>query len=276
MRIQRVLNNNVVVAHDAVNHECIIIGKGIGFGKKTGDIIDPSLSQKIYRHDENINLTSGQDYYSDIPESLFHIVSEIVGQAKVRLDRNIHKSVYASLLDHLNFAIERDRLGKRIKNQLLWDIKRLYREEFRIGSDAIDQINQQIGTALDENEAAFVALHLLNAQQDGTMPDVSDVSKIIQETLNIIKYHFRIEYKEESLNFQRLVTHLKFFAHRLLSNSYVDNRDGSLNELVSMKYSESHECAVKISDFIKKNHGRKLTDDEVMFLTIHTENLRNE
>jgi len=276
MRIQRVLNNNVVVAHDAVNHECIIIGKGIGFGKKTGDIIDPSLSQKIYRHDENINLTSGQDYYSDIPESLFHIVSEIVAQAKVRLDRNIHKSVYASLLDHLNFAIERDRLGKRIKNQLLWDIKRLYREEFRIGSDAIDKINQQLGTALDENEAAFVALHLLNAQQDGTMPDVSDVSKIIQETLNIIKYHFRIEYKEESLNFQRLVTHLKFFAHRLLSNSYVDNRDGSLNELVSMKYRESHECAVKISDFIKKNYGRKLTDDEVMFLTIHTENLRNE
>ncbi|MCS3429889.1 BglG family transcription antiterminator LicT [Klebsiella sp. BIGb0407] len=276
MRIQRVLNNNVVVAHDAVNHECIIIGKGIGFGKKTGDIIDPSLSQKIYRHDENINLTSGQDYYSDIPESLFHIVSEIVTQAKTRLDRNIHKSVYASLLDHLNFAIERDRLGKRIKNQLLWDIKRLYREEFRIGSEAIDKINQQLGTALDENEAAFVALHLLNAQQDGTMPDVSDVSKIIQETLNIIKYHFRIEYKEDSLNFQRLVTHLKFFAHRLLSNSYVDNRDGSLNELVSMKYKQSHECAVKISDFINKNYGRKLTDDEVMFLTIHTENLRNE
>lgn len=276
MRIQRVLNNNVVVAHDAVNHECIIIGKGIGFGKKTGDIIDPSLSQKIYRHDENINLTSGQDYYSDIPESLFHIVSEIVTQAKTRLDRNIHKSVYASLLDHLNFAIERDHLGKRIKNQLLWDIKRLYREEFRIGSEAIDKINQQLGTALDENEAAFVALHLLNAQQDGTMPDVSDVSKIIQETLNIIKYHFRIEYKEDSLNFQRLVTHLKFFAHRLLSNSYVDNRDGSLNELVSMKYKQSHECAVKISDFINKNYGRKLTDDEVMFLTIHTENLRNE
>ena len=276
MRIQRVLNNNVVVAHDAVNHECIIIGKGIGFGKKAGDIIDPSLSQKIYRHDENINLTSGQDYYSDIPESLFHIVSEIVTQAKTRLDRNIHKSVYASLLDHLNFAIERDRLGKRIKNQLLWDIKRLYREEFRIGSEAIDKINQQLGTELDENEAAFIALHLLNAQQDGTMPDVSDVSKIIQETLNIIKYHFRIEYKEESLNFQRLVTHLKFFAHRLLSNSYVDNRDGSLNELVSMKYKQSHECAVKISDFINKNYGRKLTDDEVMFLTIHTENLRNE
>jgi len=276
MRIQRVLNNNVVVAHDAVNHECIIIGKGIGFGKKTGDIIDPSLSQKIYRHDENINLTSGQDYYSDIPESLFHIVSEIVTQAKTRLDRNIHKSVYASLLDHLNFAIERDRLGKRIKNQLLWDIKRLYREEFRIGSEAIDKINQQLGTELDENEAAFIALHLLNAQQDGTMPDVSDVSKIIQETLNIIKYHFRIEYKEDSLNFQRLVTHLKFFAHRLLSNSYVDNRDGSLNELVSMKYKQSHECAVKISDFINKNYGRKLTDDEVMFLTIHMENLRNE
>lgn len=276
MRIQRVLNNNVVVAHDAINHECIIIGKGIGFGKKPGDVIDPSLSQKIYRHDENISLTSGADIYSDIPEPLFRIVSDVVEQATIRLDRKIHKSVYASLLDHINFAIERDRAQKPLKNQLLWDIKRLYREEFRLGSEVIQSINTQLGTALDENEAAFIALHLLNAQQDGTMPEVSDVSKIIQEILNIIKYHFRIEYNEESLNYQRLVTHLKFFAHRLLSNSYVDNRDGSLNEIVALQYKESHGCAVKISDFILKNYGRKLTEDEVMFLTMHTENVRKE
>lgn len=276
MRIQRILNNNVVVAHDAINHECIIIGKGIGFGKKTGDVIDPSLAQKIYRHDEKINLTSSQDVYSDIPEPLFRIVTGIVSQAALRLDRNIHKSVYASLLDHINFAIERDRAGIPLKNQLLWDIKRLYREEFRIGSEAIEKMNIQLGTSLDENEAAFIALHLLNAQKDGTMPDVSDVSKIIQETLNIIKYYFRIEYKEESLNYQRLVTHLKFFAHRLLSHSYVDNRDGSMNEMVAQKYKKSHECAEKISDFFAKTYGRELTDDEIMFLTMHTENLRNE
>ncbi|WP_145931513.1 BglG family transcription antiterminator LicT [Yersinia bercovieri] len=274
MRIQRVLNNNVVVAHDFSGKECVVIGKGVGFNKKSSDLVDDACIQKIFRLDEENSFGKANDAFQDVPEALFDIVLEIVKQATTRLDRKIHKSVYASLLDHISFAIERTKQGVHIRNMLLWDIKRLYRNEFIIGVSALANIKQRLNIELAEDEAGFIALHLLNSQKDGTMPDIENVSKVIQDILNIVKYHFNIEYEEESINFQRFVTHLKFFSHRLLSNTYVATNDNSLHDIVAEKYAVSYACAKKIDKFIEHDYGRALTDDEMMFLSIHIEHVR--
>jgi beta-glucoside operon transcriptional antiterminator len=274
MRIQRVLNNNVVVAHDFSGKECVVIGKGVGFNKKASDLVDDACIQKIFRLDEENSFGKANDAFQDVPEALFDIVLEIVKQATTQLDRKIHKSVYASLLDHISFAIERAKQGVHVRNMLLWDIKRLYRNEFIIGVAALDSIKQNLNIELAEDEAGFIALHLLNSQKDGTMPDIENVSKVIQDILNIVKYHFNIEYEEESINFQRFVTHLKFFSHRLLSNTYVSTDENSLHDIVAEKYDISYECAKKINRFIKHEYGRSLTDDEMMFLSIHIEHVR--
>ncbi|WP_145544581.1 PRD domain-containing protein, partial [Yersinia massiliensis] len=195
MRIQRVLNNNVVVAHDFSGKECVVIGKGVGFNKKASDLVDDACIQKIFRLDEENSFGKANDAFQDVPEALFDIVLEIVKQATTQLDRKIHKSVYASLLDHISFAIERAKQGVHVRNMLLWDIKRLYRNEFIIGVAALDSIKQNLNIELAEDEAGFIALHLLNSQKDGTMPDIENVSKVIQDILNIVKYHFNIEYE---------------------------------------------------------------------------------
>ncbi|MCW2475123.1 MULTISPECIES: BglG family transcription antiterminator LicT [unclassified Symbiopectobacterium] len=274
MRIQRVLNNNVIVARDFSGKECVVIGKGVGFNKKTDDLVDEACIQKIFRLDEENSIDKTSEAFKDVPDALFNIVLDIVKQATSKLDRKIHKSVYASLLDHLSFAIERTRQGTYVENMLLWDIKRLYRNEFTIGQWAIAEINAQLHVALPEDEAGFIALHLLNSQKDGAMPDIKAVSKVIQDILNIVKYHFKIEYEEDSINFQRFVTHLKFFAHRLLSNTYVTSDDSSLHDVVALKYSASYECAKRVNKFISHDYGRSLTDDEMMFLSIHIEHVR--
>ncbi|QZN97932.1 PRD domain-containing protein [Symbiopectobacterium purcellii] len=274
MRIQRVLNNNVIVARDFSGKECVVIGKGVGFNKKADDLVDEACIQKIFRLDEENSIDKTSEAFKDVPDALFNIVLDIVKQATSKLDRKIHKSVYASLLDHLSFAIERTRQGTYVENMLLWDIKRLYRNEFTIGQWAIAEINAQLHVALPEDEAGFIALHLLNSQKDGAMPDIKAVSKVIQDILNIVKYHFKIEYEEDSINFQRFVTHLKFFAHRLLSNTYVTSDDSSLHDVVALKYSASYECAKRVNKFISHDYGRSLTDDEMMFLSIHIEHVR--
>lgn len=268
------LNNNVVVAHDYSGKECVVIGKGVGFTKRPGDAVDEACIQKVFRLDEENSLDKTSEAFKDVPEALFNIVLDIVKQATHKLDRKIHKSVYASLIDHLSFAIERIKQGAYVENMLLWDIKRLYRNEFIIGQWAIAEIKKQLHVELPEDEAGFIALHLLNSQKDGAMPDIKAVSKVIQDILNIVKYHFKIEYDEESINFQRFVTHLKFFAHRLLSNTYVTSDDRSLHDVVALKYSESYACAKRVNKFIAHDYGRALTDDEMMFLSIHIEHVR--
>ena len=97
-----------------------------------------------------------------------------------------------------------------IKNALLWEIKRLYKEEFMCGVEAIRIIQDKLNIHLPEDEAGFIAMHIVNAELNEEMPNVIQITKLIQDILNIVKYHFQIDLDEESLNYFRFVTHLKF------------------------------------------------------------------
>ena len=48
MIIQKVINNNVVSTFDSNGKEVILMGKGIGFRKKTGDELDKTKIEKIF------------------------------------------------------------------------------------------------------------------------------------------------------------------------------------------------------------------------------------
>lgn len=47
-QVVKVLNNNVCMAKDDKGMECIVVGKGIGFGKRPGDIIEEDKLEKKY------------------------------------------------------------------------------------------------------------------------------------------------------------------------------------------------------------------------------------
>ena len=51
MIIQKVINNNVVSTFDSNGKEVILMGKGIGFRKKTGDELDKKKIEKIFTLD---------------------------------------------------------------------------------------------------------------------------------------------------------------------------------------------------------------------------------
>ena len=115
-----------------------------------------------------------------------------------------------------------------IKNALLWEIKRFYNHEYLIGKEALSIIKNRLAIELPEDEAGFIALHIVNAELDmAQVSQVSEMAKIIQHILNIVKYHFSMELDEYSLNYERFVTHLKFFVQRLFSGTKLDDANPS-------------------------------------------------
>ena len=56
IKIEQPFNNNVVMGWDRKHGEVVIVGKGIGFHAKKGDIIDESKIQKIFVANENEKL----------------------------------------------------------------------------------------------------------------------------------------------------------------------------------------------------------------------------
>ncbi|MGG0741352.1 BglG family transcription antiterminator LicT [Niallia taxi] len=271
MKIEKILNNNAVISIKD-NQEIIIIGRGIAFQKRAGDQIAEEQIDKIFTLENEDMMTNFKTLIADMPIEYMQLSEKIIAYAKMKLGKKLNESIYIHLTDHIYYAVDRFKNHLPIKNGLLWEIRQLYRDEYEVGLEALNMICDQFGVILPEDEAGFLALHFINAELNEEMPVVHDMTKIMQEILTLVRYHFKIDFNENSLHFYRFITHLKFFAQRLVKgNHYNSSTDDELYQVIQMKYPDAHTCALKIKKFIESMYTYVLTDEEMIYLTIHIE-----
>lgn len=272
MIIEKILNNNVVVIKEN-NVEKIVMGRGLAFQKKVGDEFDESKVDKVFALTSEDAVNKFQELIVDIPIEHVELAEEIISYAKTHLGKKLNEMIYISLVDHIYTSIVRFLEGVSVKNALLWDIRRFYPDEFTVGTQALDMIENKFKVRLPEDEAGFIALHLVNAEMDEeSMQNMYEITKVMQEISNIVKYKFNIEFDEDSVYYYRFITHLKFFAQRLVSNqTYKDENDDDLLDVIKMKYKNSYDCVNKVADFIYKKYDYILSNEEKLYLTIHIE-----
>lgn len=270
MIINKILNNNVLITLDDNNEEIIVMGRGIGYQKSKGEPIDETKINKIFRLSNKEISKKLQELLNSIPIEHINLSSEIIEYAQSKLNIKLNESIYISLSDHTFSAIQRAKEGINIKNVLLWETKKFYKKEFEIGMKSLEIIEEKTGVKLPEDEAAFIAFHIVNTQLSEGNQFASNIAKLIQEILNIVKYHFKVNFKEDSVFYYRFITHIKFFAQRLFSSTIHNSEtDDELLSIIKSKYSKEFECIIKIENFIKKQYNYNLTDDEMIYLTIH-------
>lgn len=268
MEISKVLNNNVAVVIEN-NEEKIVMGRGICFKKKTGDTVEPATIDKVfYLHNQEV-LSRFKELVVDIPLEYLEIGEEIMDEARLSLGKALNDNIYISMVDHIYTAVIRAKDNILVKNALLWDIQRFYKEEYQIGKKALEIIEKKTGVLLPNDEAGFIALHIVNGQLDEDVHDMYEITKIMQEIENIVRYHFKIEFNEESAYYYRFITHLKFFAQRLVEHKKQNKQEDDLLEVVQVKYANAYQCVEKIAIYIKNQYNYELYDEEKLYLTIH-------
>lgn len=272
MRISKILNNNVAIIIDEEKQEKIVMGKGICFKKKTGDEINPEMIDKIFFLSAKEAKSKFQTLVKDVPLEHIELGEEIISEAERRLGKKLNEMIYISLIDHIYTSLIRFLDGVTIKNVLLWDIRRFYKEEFQIGLWALEQIRKKFNVKLPEDEAGFIALHVANAEMDEQkMHNMYEITKIMQEIINIIKYFFHVEFDEDDVYYYRFITHLKFFAKRVVERSLYDDDSDGLLDVIKNKYQDAFRCVDKITQFIEKKYHYSLSKEEQLYLTIHIE-----
>lgn len=270
MIIRKILNNNVAVIRDKFDQEVIVMGKGIAYQKKIGDLIDEQVVEKIYSLSTKESFIKLQDLLTEIPIEYFNVSDQIINYAKLTLGKKLNDSMYISLSDHIFTAVNRFRDGIILKNALLWDIKRFYPEEYEVGVKALQYISQDLDIQFPDDEAGFLALHIVNAEEREESQDIYRVTKIIQEISNIIRLYFQINFDEKSVYFYRFISHLKFFAQRLVSGNMHENEsDQDLLDVIKSKYKNAFLCVEKIEKYIEANYSYNLTNEEKLYLTVH-------
>lgn len=270
MRIYKILNNNLVLAKDKKNQEIIVKGLGIGFNAKRGDIIDETLIEKIFYPDNKQNSVQMQEYLTSIPEIYIDFVQKFVDSIKKEYEIDFNNSIYLSLSDHIFGTIKRFKDGISLKNVLLLDIKQLYKKEYDIGFKMVYELNQSFNIDLAEDEAGFIALHFVNAQEGNQNNDNYKIALIVNQIQEIVKnYYSEITFDETSLYYQRFLTHLKYFAQRYLHKELQYNEDERLFNIIKEQYREAYGCVKVIYIMMEEKYQYALSKEEMMYLSIH-------
>ena len=267
--IEKVINNNIISAYEKSGAEVIVMGRGIGFKKKQGEVVPADQISKIFRIKSRTLTEQFKVLLANMPLERVRISDEIISHAKDHLKLKLNQSIYVTLTDHINFAIERVSQGIEPQNALLWEIKRFYPQEFQLGIYALELIQDRLGILLPEDEAGFIALHFVNAEYGTDIRDAVKFPDQMQAIVDIVEHDLGILLDESSLHYERFVTHIKFLIQRIYRKELLSSEDRELSLLMQRKYPREYQCSVKVAEYIMQATGSRLSEEEIMYLSVH-------
>ena len=267
--IEKMINNNIISAYEKSGAEVIVMGRGIGFKKKQGEVVPADQISKIFRIKSRTLTEQFKELLANMPLERVRISDEIISHAKDHLKLKLNQSIYVTLTDHINFAIERVSQGIEPQNALLWEIKRFYPQEFQLGIYALELIHDRLGILLPEDEAGFIALHFVNAEYGTDIRDAVKFPDQMQAIVDIVERDLGILLDESSLHYERFMTHIKFLIQRIYRKELLSSEDRELSLLMQRKYPREYQCSLKVAEYIMQATGSRLSEEEIMYLSVH-------
>ena len=270
MKVTKIVNNNIVTSVDDHGMEIIVMGRGLGFGQKPGCEIPENKVEKIFRLSSQTENKKLLDIIEDIPLEHIKAADQVIIYAKSMLGDKLKDTIYLSLIDHINCAIDRHKNNFMFSNPLLWETKQYYPSEFQVAVQSLNILKSSLGISFPVDEAGFIALHFITSEYDTDMQVTFDIPRLIDEILHIIDQHFDVEIDKESIHFERFITHLKFFAARVLQAKQIpDDGDFLFRSMIRDQYKDGYECATAIKEHIEQTHHIQISEEEVIYLTVH-------
>lgn len=265
MKLLKSLNNNVAMVLDNNGIECIVIGRGISFNKKEGDVIDNYLIDKCFVLKDEECRTKLSEIVKDIPSTYLLVTEEIVEMIKNE-GLDVSDMIYITLVDHISVCIEREKMKDFYENPLLADIKTFYKKEYFLATKANDIIEKYFGIRVSDAELGFLTLHIVNASVKQNLPDTLQMTRCVSEVIQIIETVYQKTIDKNSIRYERLVRHLMFLIRRMLQD------EQEKNEELPFCYNETNkltESIKRIDAYLYGKYGKHLSKSEINYLKYH-------
>lgn len=269
MIIKRVLNNNAVMSLDKNNEEIIVKGKGIAFQKKNGDSIDEKKIDKIFVIDNQDTNRRYQEILVNIPDDCITACEAMIDVIKQHVDKELSDKIYVTLTDHIFNLLERIQMGIVFDNTLLWDVKRLYRQEYQAGLKVVEMIRKTFDVKLDDDEASFIALHIVNAQINADFRDVIELTGMIDDIYDIVESDFALTIDKDGLEYTRFIMHLRVFFERIMNKQHMKSeKSQTLLNTLKKEYPKQYQCVMHILEYVSMKYEEPL-EGEILYLLVH-------
>ena len=267
MKCLRVFNNSAISTIMPDGREAIALGNGIGFHKRPGDEVREELIEKVY-YVQNEMQTKFLQMLQDVRPDVMEAAETIIEEAG-REGFSLSNQATISLIDHISFALERQAGNVPLPNLLLAETQMLYQKEYSLGCRALEIIRERCGVSLPEDEAGYIAPHLvtISADRGGTY----DTLKFVKGTGDIIKEVYGVSLDPQSLDAMRLTTHLKFLAQRIFQRTVWED-DSDMDEMYEYLLGRSPKnrtALERLDSYIKTTFGYTLNRQEKFYLLVH-------
>jgi beta-glucoside operon transcriptional antiterminator len=268
MILKKVINNNVVVGFDLKEGEMILLGRGLGFQAKPGQILDKNKIEKTYVLKKNSRI---KDLLDQIPKEYMQIVDALVQKAMSEYEMHLNVSIYLGLSDHLYGAVQRKKENIPLENPFVSELECMYPKEWDLACFTLSKVKDLLEIELPQDEAGYICMHIIENSTKSSQREISENLKIINEIMHIIQEEYGLT-KENTQPFawNRLLNHVKFFVSRFLSNE--ETRSAAFDtkkEQIPLFFVKEASCAKKISEHLFQKYGRTMTQSEENYLILH-------
>lgn len=275
MKIKQILNNNAVLVSKGTN-ELVVLSNGVGFYKKVGQKLSESEIDKVFVLETHDMVEHFSYQLSKTEPNHLLMIEKIIEYAKTTYNLKVTDYIYLTLLDHIDYTLIRYKKGIQFNSPLQWQVKRFYKNEYDVGLMALNLIEEYTSVRLPEEEATSIALHFVNVQSnEKNMQKTAQVTKIIQDIINIVKYEYKMEFDEESFHFARFLTHLHYYAQRILNNEMDVEEENELYLQVKNVYPLAFKCVQKIKLYVYNTYQVNMSENEEVYLIIYIQKVTN-
>lgn len=267
--ISKTLNNNVIICTNNNQQEVILIGKGIGFNKKPGMMLDDNASiEKVYKLEQK----QQQEYYKSLielaDEDVIHAIIEAVNFITSKINTADDKNLVVALTDHIIFAYKRLKQNQVINNPFAMETMHLYSDAYTIASQVIERLNKRLDVEFPRDEIGFIALHIASNTEDLSIHEMSLINKLISKSILIIENDLDHKINNQTVQYQRFIRHIQFLIRRLNKQEHLQAQEVFIN-MVKHHYASCYNTAFKISKMIQKHINVSVDESEIVYLTLH-------
>lgn len=269
-RITKILNHNSFMGIESKNdQECLIMGKGVAFGKKVGQTVSVTGDARIYSLKELTDRGEAKEIIKSVSPLCLELANEVLDQAEEEFGK-VDRSILFTMADHLDFAVRRIQNGEQISNPLTDDIRIMFYKEYKVAGCIRDLLKEKLGIRIDEHEIGYIALHVHAAIVDENVSQAMEIARTVRECICMVEEETGKSIDVMSLSYNRLMNHVRYMVARAIHGEKLKM---SLNDYMSVKFPGPYMTAEKICRKMEKSLKLPIPDIEIGYLAMHLERM---
>lgn len=275
-KIKKIFNNNVILVQELETEiETILVGKGIGFSRKNGDKFNKE-AMNIEKEFKPVSGDKRESYIQlleEVDSKVIGITEEIIAMVSKKLGESLDQHIRIGLADHIAFSLKRIRDGIEVANPFLAETRTLYNQEYKLAEEAVKMIGERFEIDVPESEVGFITLHIHGSRTDKGVSKTLKNTSLIKELVTEVESELGDQISYDSLNYARLVNHLRFALERIETDSSNPN---PLLENIKENFGEAFNLAVKLAEIIESKFDYQVPEAEKGYLALHLQRLKRD